>query len=130
MEDLITRTGGESETRAGKLIPSFVIDTAGAPASAPAPGEKVAAAPEWIELLPAGVFYGRDGRGPFRLDDPTTVIESTIALQMNAALQGFPRAWRWKHGNVRDRFQMIGNAVPPPLFSAAASGLSRLFGIS
>ena len=86
MEDLITRTGGESETRAGKLIPSFVIDTAGAPASAPAPGEKVAAAPEWIELLPAGVFYGRDGRGPFRLDDPTTVIESTIALQMNAGL--------------------------------------------
>ena len=86
MEDLITRTGGESETRAGKLIPSFVIDTAGAPASAPAPGEEVAAAPEWIELLPAGVFYGRDGRGPFRLDDPTAVIESTIALQMNAGL--------------------------------------------
>jgi len=53
MEDLITRTGGESETRAGKLIPSFVIDTAGAPASATAPGEKAGAAPEWIELLPA-----------------------------------------------------------------------------
>jgi len=86
MEDLITRTGGESETRAGKLIPSFVIDTAGAPASVPAPGEKVAAAPEWIELLPAGVFYGRDGRGPFRLADPSAVIESTIALQMNAGL--------------------------------------------
>ncbi|MGD0672796.1 MAG: phage protease [Candidatus Binatus sp.] len=86
MEDLITRTGGESETRAGKLIPSFVIDTAGAPASATAPGEKAGAAPEWIELLPAGVFYGRDGRGPFRLDDPTAVIESTIALQMNAGL--------------------------------------------
>ncbi|MGH7924092.1 MAG: phage protease [Candidatus Binatus sp.] len=86
MEDLITRTGGESETRAGKLIPSFVIDTAGAPASAPAAGEGAAAAPEWIELLPAGVFYGRDGRGPFRLDDPTAVIESTTALQMNAGL--------------------------------------------
>ena len=35
MEHLTTRTGGESETQAGKLIPSFVIDTAGAPASAP-----------------------------------------------------------------------------------------------
>jgi phage I-like protein len=86
MEHLITRTGGESETRAGKLIPSFVIDTAGAPASTPAPGAEAAAAPEWIELLPAGVFYGRDGRGPFRLDDPTAVIASTTALQMNAGL--------------------------------------------
>ena len=86
MEHLITRTGGESETRAGKLIPSFVIDTAGAPATATEKEEKVTAAPEWIELLPAGVFYGRDGRGPFRLDDPAAVIESTTAMQMNAGL--------------------------------------------
>jgi phage I-like protein len=86
MEHLTTRTGGESETRAGKLIPSFVIDTAGAPASAPTPADTTAAAPEWIELLPAGVFYGRDGRGPFRLDDPTAVIASTTALQMNAGI--------------------------------------------
>jgi len=65
MEHLITRTGGENETQAGKLIPSFVIDTAGAPASASSPEDQTAvAAPEWIELLPAGVFYGRDGRGP------------------------------------------------------------------
>jgi phage I-like protein len=86
MEHLITRTGGESETQAGKLIPSFVIDTAGAPASAPSPADTTPAAPEWIELLPAGVFYGRDGRGPFRLDDPTAVIASTTALQMNAGI--------------------------------------------
>jgi DNA (cytosine-5)-methyltransferase 1 len=44
-----------------------------------------------------------------------------------AALQGFPRTWAWKKGTVRDRFQMIGNAVPPPLFSAVASGLLDLF---
>jgi phage I-like protein len=86
MEHLITRTGGESETQAGKLIPSFVIDTAGAPASAPAAGDASAAAPEWIELLPAGVFYGRDGRGPFRLDEPAAVIASTTAMQMNAGI--------------------------------------------
>ena len=86
MEHLTTRTGGESETRAGKLIPSFVIDTAGAPASAVETDQRVAAAPEWIELLPAGVFYGRDGRGPFRLDDPAAVIDSTTAMQMNAGL--------------------------------------------
>ena len=86
MEHLTTRTGGESETQAGKLIPSFVIDTAGAPASASTPADRTATAPEWIELLPAGVFYGRDGRGPFRLDDPTAVIASTTALQMNAGI--------------------------------------------
>jgi DNA (cytosine-5)-methyltransferase 1 len=45
-----------------------------------------------------------------------------------AALQGFPEWWVWKHGTIRERFQMIGNAVPPPLFSAVASGLAGLFG--
>jgi DNA (cytosine-5)-methyltransferase 1 len=44
-----------------------------------------------------------------------------------AALQGFPESWAWSHGTVRDRFQMIGNAVPPPLFSAVVSSLSPLF---
>ncbi len=84
MEHLTTRTGGERDTRAGKLIPSFVFDTAGAPATSEQ--TPAASAPEWIELLPAGVFYGRDGRGPFQLDDPHAVIESTHALQMNAGL--------------------------------------------
>lgn len=86
MQHLSTRTGGESETRTGKLIPSFVIDTAGVPAPAAAGEENAAAAPEWIELLPAGEFHGRDGRGPFRLDDPYGVIASTTALQMSAGL--------------------------------------------
>jgi phage I-like protein len=86
MQHLTTRTGGENETQAGKLIPSFVIDTAGAPATTPASGAESAPAPEWIELLPAGVFYGRDGRGPFRLDDPAAVIASTTAMQMNAGI--------------------------------------------
>src|SRR5277367_2788298 len=86
MEHLTTRTGGENDTRAGKLIPSFVIDTAGAPASPSSPDAAAASAPEWIELLPSGVFYGRDGRGPFRLDDPAAVIASTTAMQMNAGL--------------------------------------------
>src|SRR5580692_9169991 len=40
-----------------------------------------------------------------------------------AALQGFPNAWQWKHGSIRDRFQMAGNAVPPPLFTAVAGSL-------
>ena len=43
-----------------------------------------------------------------------------------AALQGFPSSWRWKKGSVRDRFQMIGNAVPPPLFQAVAKAIEFL----
>lgn len=45
-----------------------------------------------------------------------------------AALQGFPRSWVWQRGSIRDRFQMIGNAVPPPLFRAVARPLKKLWG--
>ena len=44
-----------------------------------------------------------------------------------AALQGFPGNWSWKQGSVRDRFQLIGNAVPPPLFRSVAAGLESLW---
>jgi len=44
-----------------------------------------------------------------------------------ALLQGFPRSFKWERGTVRERFQMIGNAVPPPLFAAVLSGLSSLW---
>jgi DNA (cytosine-5)-methyltransferase 1 len=44
-----------------------------------------------------------------------------------ALLQGFPRSFKWKRGNVRERFQMIGNAVPPPLFEAVLGGLDPLW---
>ncbi len=47
-----------------------------------------------------------------------------LAYKECAALQGFPCSYRWSAGTVRERFQMIGNAVPPPLFSAVAAGLS------
>jgi hypothetical protein len=43
-------------------------------------------APEWIELIPAGEFEGRDGRGPYRLDDPSEVIAATRSLRMEAGL--------------------------------------------
>jgi phage I-like protein len=42
--------------------------------------------PEWIELIPAGEFKGRDGRGPFRLTNPKKVIGATRELQMDAGL--------------------------------------------
>jgi phage I-like protein len=77
------------------------IDTAGAPALGrgapndriasrvfevvrPAPDE--AAAPEWIEMLPSGVFHGRDGRGPYRVEAPEAVIEATRALGLSAGV--------------------------------------------
>lgn len=43
-------------------------------------------APEWIELIPAGEFAGRDGRGPYRLTDVATVIQASQALRMDAGL--------------------------------------------
>lgn len=43
----------------------------------PAPSPESPAAPEWIHLLPAGTFSGRDGRGPYRVDDPQAVLAAT-----------------------------------------------------
>ena len=44
-----------------------------------------------------------------------------------AALQGFPPKFKWTAGRVRDRFQAIGNAVPPPLFSAVIKPLGSIW---
>ena len=41
-------------------------------------------APEWVHLIPADVFTGRDGRGPWRLSDPEGFIERTNAYQAGA----------------------------------------------
>ena len=42
--------------------------------------------PQWIELIPAGDFKGRDGRGPFRMSNAQEVIAATRALRMDAGL--------------------------------------------
>jgi len=47
-----------------------------------APGES----PQWVQLLPAGTFAGRDGAGPYRLDDPQAVITATLAAASGADL--------------------------------------------
>lgn len=44
-----------------------------------------------------------------------------------AALQGFAKKYRWTAGTIRDRFQAIGNAVPPPLFSAVVKPLEEIW---
>ena len=33
---------------------------------------------EWVQLLPAGTFRGRDGRGPWRLSDPQAVVRASM----------------------------------------------------
>jgi len=44
------------------------------------------APPEWVMLIPAGEFSGRDGRGPFRLNDAARVIAATEALGLTAGV--------------------------------------------
>ena len=44
------------------------------------------APPQWVMLIPAGEFSGRDGRGPFRLADPARVIAATEALGLTAGV--------------------------------------------
>jgi phage I-like protein len=65
--------GVDFGTGAGIGIHSAILDEGGA-------------APEWIELIPAGVFRGRDGRGPFNLADAAAVMEATQALRMSAGI--------------------------------------------
>jgi phage I-like protein len=85
-KNLQTRAGGDRGFDAGKLNRPSAVDTAGAPAAPAHPGAQGGAAPDWIELLPAGVFNGRDGRGPFEVEDPADVIAATRALAMAAGL--------------------------------------------
>jgi phage I-like protein len=35
--------------------------------------------PEWVHLIPAGTFRGRDGRGPYTLADPAAVVAAFAA---------------------------------------------------
>jgi len=88
MSNLQTRAGGDHGLDAGKLNRPPAADTAGAPATLAhaASGKVAGAVPEWIELLPAGVFNGRDGRGPFKVEDPPAVIAATRALAMAAGI--------------------------------------------
>ena len=38
--------------------------------------------PEWIHILPAGRFSGRDGRGPYALEDAQAVIAASLSQAM------------------------------------------------
>jgi phage I-like protein len=78
-----TRAGSEPGSNPRKSY-GFALETAGAPAfgvdSTPV------TPPDWIQLIPAGSFQGRDGRGPYLLDNPVAVIAATMALRMRAGI--------------------------------------------
>ncbi len=59
--------------------------------------------------------FSRDGRA------------RRLSYRECAALQGFPSTYVWKRGSVRERFQMIGNAVPPPLFEEVLRALPKIW---
>lgn len=44
------------------------------------------AAPGWIQLMPSGVSLGRDGRGPYILDDAATVAQASMAAAMEIGI--------------------------------------------
>ncbi len=58
--------------------------------------------PEWVELIPAGEFSGRDGRGPYALD--------TEAVQAAFASWGMPLAIDYEH----QAFNAADNGQPAP----------------
>ncbi len=60
--------------------------------------------------------FSRDGRA------------RRLSYRECAALQGFPATFVWDRGTVRERFQMIGNAVPPPIFEAVVRALPAIWG--
>ena len=80
----MTRAGGDSGANPRKVLGFAHVETASAPAFGVEPGNLVA--PEWIQLIPAGSFHGRDGRGPYLLSNPEAVIKATMALRMRAGI--------------------------------------------
>jgi phage I-like protein len=56
------------------------------PALPPDAEAGTAPVPESVLLLPPGAFYGRDGRGPWRVVDPQAVIAASRALAAGADL--------------------------------------------
>ena len=80
----MTRAGGDSGANPRKVLGFAHVETASAPAFGV--DDDHVAPPEWIQLIPAGSFHGRDGRGPYLLSDPEAVIKATMALRMHAGI--------------------------------------------
>jgi DNA (cytosine-5)-methyltransferase 1 len=71
--------------------------------------------PALVKLGPDRWMLSKDGRS------------RRLSYDECASLQGFPSTWSWNRGRVRDRFLLVGNAVPPPLFSAVVSAIPKIW---
>ena len=72
----------------------------------------------WLEL-------GVDGKGLANYGpDESTPVDHTprLTLEMAAALQGFPREWRF-YGRKTAAYRQIGNAFPPPVAEAVGKAI-------
>lgn len=54
--------------------------------AAPLAGDAAGLAPEWVHLIPAGAFAGRDGRGPYVLKDAEAVVAASIRQGLDAVI--------------------------------------------
>ena len=87
MDDLRTRDSAPSFTTiAAKAVSAFAPASYAPEKALPPRSASQSAPPAWVELLPAGTFHGRDGRGPFRLSNPKAVIAATAGLGMEAGI--------------------------------------------
>jgi phage I-like protein len=75
--DVMRKTTDHIERGGPLAVHGTAIEDADLSSSAP---------PQWVMLIPAGEFSGRDGRGPFRLADTASVIAATEALGMTAGV--------------------------------------------
>jgi phage I-like protein len=75
-------------------------------------------APEWVMLIPAGEFSGRDGRGPFHLTSAARVIAATLALGLTA---GVPI----DYDHATDFAAPNGRPRPPDGFANSPSATAR-----
>ena len=71
------KTTGHIERGGPLAVHGTAIEDAELSSSAP---------PQWVMLIPAGEFSGRDGRGPFQLSDAARVIAATEALGLTAGV--------------------------------------------
>lgn len=65
--------------------------------------------------------------GPDKWAFTSTTRPRRLSFRECAVLQGFPQNFEWTRGSIRNKFQLIGNAVPPPLFREVTAGLTKIW---
>lgn len=50
-----------------------------------------------------------------------------LSFREAAIIQGFPETFRFPDGSLTSKYTVVGNAVPPPLFSEIAKGIPKIW---